>query len=59
MVMNGNLVWLVEPQKEISPIPSQDLVDGAALLKEKLTFLGEGKEEVSAVQLMAIQLEVL
>lgn len=39
-------------------MPTQDLIDGAALLKEKLNFLAEGKGEVSAVQLMAIQLEV-
>jgi len=51
-------ILLLGSSRSSSPIKDEDLLDGATLLKEKLEFLGEGMGEVSAVQLMAIQLEV-
>lgn len=39
-------------------VPSKEIEDAATLLKEKVTFLTEGKDEISPVQQMAIQLEV-
>lgn len=39
-------------------MPDEEIGNAATLLKEKVTFLTEGKDEISPVQIMAIQLEV-
>lgn len=47
-----------EPLIDISEKELADLKDLSSTIKEKVKFLSEGKEPVSPVQEMAIQLEV-
>ncbi|XP_066999168.2 uncharacterized protein [Anabrus simplex] len=49
----------VESQKKEDDETYQQIDEMAQLISEKLNFLGEGKEPVSPVQIMAVQIETL